>query len=159
MHHFYYSFLHWGIFASLGKLYLYRCTHSWISAPVFFWISVQHVASQCVKSKQGTRSMEGKTCLTLVLLLQKRTQNFPDPWDQPYFLWLPQKFNTKGNNLLEERSWQGEHSVSSCWSQRDWLSLCKRLRARPQCWSVPWDTFTMDFRVIRFQTSDEKFYL
>lgn len=52
-------------------------------------------ALQCVKTKQGTRSMEGKTCLTLVLLLQKTTQNFPHLWDQPYFLRCQQKLNTK----------------------------------------------------------------
>lgn len=91
MHHFYYSCLHWGIFASLGKLYLYRCTHSWMN-PLFFWVCVQHVALQCGKTKQGTRSMEGKTCFALVLLLQKTTQNFPDLWDQLYFLRPQQEF-------------------------------------------------------------------
>lgn len=91
MHHFYYSCLHWGIFASLGKLYLYRCTHSWMN-PLFFWVCVQHVALQRGKTKQGTRSMEGKTCFTPVLLLQKTTQNFPDLWDQLYFLRPQQEF-------------------------------------------------------------------
>lgn len=52
-------------------------------------------ALQCVETKQGTKSMEGKTCLTLVLLLQKTTQHFPHLWDQPYFLRLQQKLNTK----------------------------------------------------------------
>lgn len=122
MHHFYYSFLHWGIFASLGKLYLYRCTHSRLNAPLFFWVCVQHMALQCVKAKQGTRSTEGKTCFTLVLLLQKTTQNFPDPWNQLYFLTPQKEFNTKGNDLLEKRSWQDEHWVSSSWKQRDWLT-------------------------------------
>lgn len=130
---FYYSFLHWGIFASMEKLRMYVCmyirTHSQIIIWFFSWTCEQHMALLCVKTKQRTWGMEEKEwSLILVLVLQKTPQHFPDPWD-----------DICGNNIsfdLTKNSTQREeislkrdpdgigHWATRHWEQRGWLSLC-----------------------------------
>lgn len=148
------------MFASLGELYLPRCTHSWINAPVFPWVCGQHLALQCVKTKQEPGAWREEPGLLWCCCLQETAQNFPDPWDQPYFLRLQKKKKKTQRVTISLKRGPGRMSTGlPALGGSEIGSVCVR-GSEPDLSAAPCPgTLTMDCRVISFQTSEKTFYL